>query len=473
MGNWFKKNFCVEITGKWFLKMLASLLLPAAILLVHPLGMDFSQSATVAGMLLVIIWWTIGVVKKIPASIFLLVWFCIFSGAPAKVIFMFPLGETFIMLVITYLFSQAISNCGIVDRALLPLMMRFACTPFRCILAAIAALFLTMYVVPQPIARLVLVAVVLDKFLTRTTIPQQTREVIMYAVFVFYAIVNMACKDADLIMNYVACSVSGDNISNWDWTRAMAIPTLGYIALVLGVFVLLFRKELTGIQVELLPDTGDIPRGFCPKELPAVAVVVATILLWMTSGLWSNGFMLFGYISANTLVTIVSTVLLFLLGVLHKQDFSTIDVVTLVFLSAAMSIGGVLKACGAADILFGQLTNILPQSFSVGYLLLMVLIGMALHMLLGSNTTTLSVIVPGLVLLCNGVVTPEVVVYVSIISVAFHAILPFHSVALMIGTSNGYFPSRYITRLGLIITPFIFLAAALLFLPYWSLIGLV
>lgn len=473
MSSWFQKNFCVEVTKKWILKMLASLVIPAVIMFLQPLGMNFSQSATVAGMLLVITWWTIGIVKKIPASIFLLAWFCVFSGAPTKVIFTFPLGETFVMLVITYLFSQAISNCGIVDRVLLPLIIRFARTPFRCILAAIAALFLTMYVVPQPIARLILVAVVMDKFLRHTTLSSSVREIIMYAVFVFYAIVNMACKDADLIMNYVACNVSGADISNWDWTRAMAIPTLGYIAVVLAIFVFLFRKELKGVKIELLPDVGDIPKGFSRQEMPAVLVVVATILLWMTSSLWSNGFMLFGYISANTLITIVSTVLLFLLGVLHKQDFSTIDVVTLVFLSAAMAIGGVLKACGAADILFGQLTNILPQSFSVGYLLLMVLIGMVLHMILGSNTTTLSVIVPGLILLCDGVVSPEVVVYVSIISVAFHAILPFHSVALMIGTSNGYFPSRYITRLGLIVTPFIFLVAALFFLPYWSLIGLV
>ena len=473
MGDWLKQNCCTPVTPKWFLKLAASLIVPALILWLKPLGMNFSQSATVAGVLLVIIWWTAGIVKKIPASLFLLLWFCVFSGAPARTIFTFPLGETFIMLVITYLFSQAISNCGILDRVLLPLIMRIAKTPFRCILAVILSFFLTMYVVPQPMARLVLIAVVFDTFLRRTTLNPDSRQVIMYAVFVFYALVNMACKDADLIMNYVACSVSGTEITNGMWNRAMAVPTLGYIAVILTVFLVLFRKHVFGVKVELLPGMEMPFTGFSKRELPPVIVVIATVVLWMTSGLWGSGIQLFGYISANTLVTIVSTVILFALRVLGRGDFSAIDVLTLVFLSAAMAIGGVLKACGAADIVFGALSGILPETFSVWYLMVMVLVGMLLHMVLGSNTTTLSVIVPGLMMLCGGLVSAEVVVYTSIISVAFHAILPFHSVALMIGSSNGYFPNRFVSRLGLAVTPFVFLSAALIFLPYWKLIGLI
>jgi len=473
MGDWLRKNCCTPVTPKWFLKLAASLVTPALILWLKPLGMDFSQSSTVAGVLLVMIWWTAGIVKKIPASLFLLAWFCIFSGAPARTIFAFPLGETFLMLLLTYLFSQAICNCGMIDRILLPLIARFAKTPLRCILTVILALYLTMYLVPQPLARLVLIAMVLQNFLQHTTALQHTRQVILYAGFVFFALVNLTCKDADLIMNHVACSISGAEISNWDWTVAMAIPTVGYIAVVLSVFLLVFRKELTGAKMELRPGTDLTFRGFSKQELPPVIVVVATVVLWMTSGLWGRDVSLFGYITANTLVTLVSTALLFLFGVLGKKDFSSVDVGTLVFLSAAMAIGGVLKACGAADVVFGQLTGLLPEEFSVWYLMWMVLIGMMLHMILGSNTTTLSVIVPGLLLLCDGVVSPEVVVYTSVISVAFHAVLPFHSVALMIGTSNGYFPSRFVSRLGMVVTPFVFLCAGAIFLPYWKLIGLV
>lgn len=456
----------------WFVKMALSLIAPALILLLRPLEMNFQQSATVAGILLTIIWWTTGIIKKIPASLFLLAWFCLFSGAPARTIFTFPLGETFIMLTITYLFSQAISNCGLIDRVVLPLLVRFVRTPVHCILAIIFTFCLTMYVIPQPMARLVLVAVVFDSFLKRTTTPEPARQVLMYGVFVFYAIVNIACKDADLIMNYVAVNSSGVEISNWEWTRAMAVPTIGYGAVVLVLILFLFRKELKEVRIETSADVTAVPSGFKKEELPPIIVIAATVVLWMTSGWWGKDIVLLGYISANTIVTCVSTALLFALGTLRKKDFAAIDVVTLIFLSAAFAIGGVMKACGAADVVFGQFQGIFPERFSVGYLMLMIMVGMLLHMVLGSNTTTLSVIVPGLILLCGSVVSPQVVVYTSIISVAFHAILPFHSVSLMVGACNGYFPNSYVTRLGLPVTPFIYLVAACIYLPYWKLLGI-
>ena len=255
MKAWLKKNCCSDVTPVWLLKMILSLILPALIMIFRPLNMNFAQSATTAGVLLVIIWWTTNLVKKVPASIFLLLWFCLFSGAPARTIFTFPTGETFIMLVITYLFSQAISNCGLIDRVLLPLLLRFVHTPVSCILAVIVSFSLTMYVIPQPLARLVLVSVVFNSFLKRTTVPAAARQVLMYAVFVFYAIVNIACKDADLIMNYVAANSSGAEISNGAWTRAMAVPTVGYAAVV--ILIMLFLGILAGREKRTMQDRNN------------------------------------------------------------------------------------------------------------------------------------------------------------------------------------------------------------------------
>ena len=132
-----------------------------------------------------------------------------------------------------------------------------------------------------------------------------------------------------------------------------------------------------------------------------------------------------------------------------------------------------MEACGAADKVFGALQGFFPQQLSVPYFLIMIFAGMVLHMVLGSNTTTLSVIVPGMMIICGGLVPEEVIVYIGIISVSFHAVLPFHSVSLMIGTSDGYFPSKYVTKLGIPVTVLVYLAAICLFLPYWKLIQLI
>ena len=103
----------------------------------------------------------------------------------------------------------------------------------------------------------------------------------------------------------------------------------------------------------------------------------------------------------------------------------------------------------------------------------MVLVSMLLHMILGSNTTTLSVAVPGMIILCGQTVASPVIVFTAVTSVSFHALLPFHSVAMMIGASNGYFPARYVTRMGLALTVLTFAAVAGVFYPYWNMCGLV
>ena len=102
----------------------------------------------------------------------------------------------------------------------------------------------------------------------------------------------------------------------------------------------------------------------------------------------------------------------------------------------------------------------------------MILTTMLLHMILGSNTTTLSVVIPGLMVLCSQVVKSPIIVLISVISVSFHAILPFHSISLMIGVSNNYYPAKYVTKLGLPITLFVYLVVIGIYIPYWKIVGL-
>ena len=143
----------------------------------------------------------------------------------------------------------------------------------------------------------------------------------------------------------------------------------------------------------------------------------------------------------------------------------------------AVCLAGACFAAGAdgvveTDKVFGALRGIFHETYSVGYFLVMVLVGMVMHLILGSNTTTLSVVVPGMLLLCAGEVSEQIIAYAGILSVSFHAILPFHSVAVMIAVSGGYFPTKYVTKLGIPTTLVVYLATALFVFPWWRLIGL-
>lgn len=446
---------------KWMAGMGISLVLPLLILILRPIGLTARQSAVASGVLLAIIWWSSGLVKKIPASIFLILVFALVSGTGYRTVLAFPLSETFPMIVITYLFSQAISNSGLIDKLFEPVLLRLVHTPCQCLGAITVLLFLTIYVIPQPLARLIIVAAMFGQFLKRTTLPEGTKSVLMYTVFLMEAVVNMSSKDADMIMNHVASGFSEIPITNGMWIHYMMVPSLTCCVLVMVLLVLLFHKELRGLKLEVREQRQQSP--FSRQQKAALAIIGATVLLWMTSSLHGIN---------NTVITIGATALLFAVGILHKEDLKAIDVTTLIFLTAAFSIGGVMKGSGTADKVFGLLSGIFPGQFSVRYLLIMVFVSMLIHMMLGSNTTTLSVVVPGMMILCGQLVSSPVIVFTAIISVSFHAILPFHSVSVMIGASNGYFPAGYVTKMGIPITFLVYGAAICVFLPYWRLMGL-
>lgn len=450
---------CVSV--RWIMQIMVSLILPVAVIGIRPIGLTEKQALIVALVLLVIIWWSTGIVKKIPASIFLLVAFCLTGGAEYRTIFTFPLSETFPMIVITYLFSQGIANSGLVEHIIQPILQKIVHKPWQCLIAIMVTFYGTMYVIPQPLARVIIVASMFSQFLKQTDLNEETRSVLMYAVFLIFATVNMSAKDADMIMNHVAASFSETPISNQLWMHYMLIPTMITCVCVILLLLFMFRKPLLGISIKTT--TMNTQEKMSGQQKEALTVILLTVVLWMTNQFHGLN---------NTMITVVASALLFMIGILHKKDLKTIDVTTLVFLSAAFSIGGVMKECGAADKVFGVLQGFFPDEFSWKYLLILVFASMVLHMILGSNTTTLSVAVPGMIIICSQTVSSPVIVFSAIVAVSFHMVLPFHSVAMMIGSSNGYFPARYVNRMSLGLTCLTFLSIVGIFYPYWVMKGL-
>ena len=106
-----------------------TLVLPALILLLRPLGFTLQQSVILAALVLTILWWVTGVVERTAASLFLLAAFLLCSGAPIQTVFSFPLSENFVLITVSFLFSQGISNSGLPGKLLQPLLAHFARSP--------------------------------------------------------------------------------------------------------------------------------------------------------------------------------------------------------------------------------------------------------------------------------------------------------------------------------------------------------
>ena len=133
---------------KRVLKIWISLLPPLLIFLICPLGMTPLQSSVAAVLLLTIIWWCTGWVDKTVASCILIVFFLLFSGAPAKTVLAFPRSSTFLLIALTYLFSRGIHNARLAEKYLEPMLRRFGRTTLKVLLLAVLTLVVTTYIIP-------------------------------------------------------------------------------------------------------------------------------------------------------------------------------------------------------------------------------------------------------------------------------------------------------------------------------------
>lgn len=454
-----------KIVKRKILLLVISACISGAMFLLCTTIMDIRQSIVVASLILAVIWWTTECLDKTITSVMLLVSFLVFSGTSATTVFSFALSDSFLLIVLTYLFSRGIIVSGIVDRFLEPLLIRAAKTPFKAICTVVLMLAVTMYVIPQPLARLIIVAEIFSRFLDKTRISKEGKIVLNFSVFFMYIFVNATTLNADIILNTAAVKAAGlTNFTDFQWIKYMGVPSLIYLMIAMGLLLFVFRKELASADLDASHAEVQITEERDRKKDKWILVlIVATFVLWMTEPL--HGIKAW-------IITSGGIIAMFALGLLQLKDWRAIDIPTLVFLTAAISIGSVMKATGVADIVFSMLRDIIPNAGVMGYIIIIMAISICMHMILGSNTTAISIVAPGMIVMCAGVIPAPVVMCIVYISLTTQWLFPFHSVGMMIGVSKGFFPSSYMLRMGLILTGVVFIAVFGLYVPWWKLMGL-
>jgi len=94
-----------------------------------------------------------------------------------------------------------------------------------------------------------------------------------------------------------------------------------------------------------------------------------------------------------------------------------------------------------------------------------------LHTVLGSNITTMSVVVPGLMSIGAGVAPPLPLMFLICIAVCSQFLLPFHHVILLLGEGDRCYSTHELLRVGIPHTALMLFAVFLLYLPWWRLLG--
>jgi len=441
-------------------KIMLSLIPSMLVLALRPFSMTSSQAAVTAFLLVTIIWWVTKLVDRTIASVILLLSFCLFGNTPVTGVFTFPLSENFILIVLSFLFSEGVRNSGILDKLLLPLLTRWATTVGRTLVSMLVVNLVMIFVVPQPFSRVILVAMIYDSFFRQIGATDPLRRSMLFYLHIQAILVNMAFLRGDLILNHAMLAISGATFNEWEWIKHMAVPSLLWSAVSIVAARLIFRKSFSCFPVVTVREKTALDQTM-RRNLIILAVV---LLAWATEGL--HGI-------SGTIIVGAGIILMIPMKIIRFSDLRCIDVKLLVFLTAAFSIGSVMKTSGTAQVIFSQFTLLLPRNFSLYYLLIVLLVSMAMHMILGSSITAMSVVIPSMLVICDGVVPTTVLLFSIYIVCSAHCVLPHHQVITMIGEGKGYFQSKEMSRYGLLMTVPSILFILLAFYGWWYMIGAV
>ena len=441
-------------------KILLSFIVPVIILLIRPLGMTINQAFILSSLLLVLTFWVNKAVSRTLSSLVLLSSFLLFSGAPAEEILFFPLSENFYLIIFSFLFSEGIVKSRLIDKLFKPYIGYLATTPAK-LLAVISGMALVMiFMVPQPFCRLIMLAMIIREYCDGIKIEGKLKELLLLMVFLISMITNTLILKGDIIMNAAVVNLSGIDIGEAQWFRLLAAPGIGMLTATIVVFLFVYRKELRGYSPGLIQKPKLDMR--CEDWLN-LSIVGATILIWALEKY---------HPIPSAGVILIGTLLLFGRRILSIKDLKAIEWPLMVFLTATFSIGAAMTGSGVAGIIFGRLSVIFPQDFSILMILAVVAAAMAIHMMLGSVVTTMSVAIPGIAIATSGIMPEIALPLLVFISIVAHFFLPFHNVHLVIGEGYGFFSSDTVTGFGIYMTFVTIVSILVFYLPWWRIVGI-
>ena len=448
------------MTRRRILTLACTPVVPLLILLLRPMQLDLRQSAVLALLILVILWWVTAAVPRTAASLVLIGGFLLLSGAPLTAVFAFPLSENFFMIVFAFLFSQGIANSGLAHKLLGPVLRRVCTTPLRLIGAMILSALVMIFVIPQPFSRVIVLAGLFGGFFDQAGFGESLKRTLFTGLFTCCILVNCALPRGDIILNGFLPGLSGQTIPDGTWITYMLLPTALYLLVSLVLFRLVFRRELADYRPAPRPQP---PGPMSRREKNWLILIAAIVIFWALEGL--HGI-------SGTLIVIAGTSIMFPAGLLRLRDFKSVNVGLLIFLTAAFSIGGVLTSCGVADRLFALFVPLFPARFGLGYAAVALLATMVLHAVLGSNITTLSVAVPGLLAVGAGTAPILPLSFLVFTGICAHLVLPFHNVIFLLGEGSGRFDTKFLLRYTIPFTVVAFPAILFFYMGWWQLAGL-
>ena len=355
-----------------------------------------------------------------------------------------------------YLIAGAVKDSGLGQRIAYAFMLKFVKSAKSLILSIFALTFVLALLIPHPFPRAFLILAVVSVIAESAGYGEDDRGKLGFLIFAAAVPCSMFFMTGDSTLNPLVASYGangGAAIGFVDWFIYMSVPmvvaTLCTIVLALALFKP--SKELVYDREDVLAKQAALGK-LSEKEIRTIVWLVIAIALWLTvSG---------DYLAWVTLVIGVLMAMPVIGEVLTPASWGSVDIKTLMFLTAAMAIGSVGGATGMnawiADVVLPSTVPTNPYLFA----LLVCALTMVIHMFMGSVMAGLGICVPAFLTFVQGTsVSPIAVALIVFTAINLHYILPFHNLAILVGEGKdaGGYTSKEAMRMGIPLTVVTFL----------------
>ena len=355
-----------------------------------------------------------------------------------------------------YLIAGAVKDSGLGQRIAYAFMLKFVKSAKPLILSIFALTFVLALLIPHPFPRAFLILAVVSVIAESAGYGEDDRGKLGFLIFAAAVPCSMFFMTGDSTLNPLVASYGangGAAIGFIDWFIYMSVPmvvaTLCTIILALALFKP--SKELVYDREEVLAKQAALGK-LSEKEVRTIVWLVIAIALWLTvSG---------DYLAWVTLVIGVLMAMPVVGEVLTPASWGSVDIKTLMFLTAAMAIGSVGGATGMnawiADVVLPSTVPANPYLFA----LLVCALTMVIHMFMGSVMAGLGICVPAFLTFIQGTsVSPIAVALIVFTAINLHYILPFHNLAILVGEGKdaGGYTSKEAMKMGIPLTVVTFL----------------
>jgi anion transporter len=371
------------------------------------------------------------------------------------------------------LFGAMATKTGLARRIAVVVMRRVGTTYSRILLGLIVTDFLLTFVVPSGIARVVVMSAIAlglaDAFgISRgSNIGRAMFVLITYAASIFD---KMIIAGAASITARGAIERAGGVEVLWSrWFFAYLPCDILTILLAWRLTLWLFPAEKT----VSLPEAGYFDTEMRQMDRWNAASTRAALLIAVAIGLWVTDFA--HHLSPSIIgIGVGLAAALPGIGVLTVEDMKRMNYLPVFFVAAALSMGDVLAQTKALDVLTDLLLSWMEPMLGSVLQSTFVLYWTAFvyHIFLASEISMLGTSIPILMNFAKEHGLDPLIVGMIWTFAAGGKVFAYQSGVLVVGMSYGYFGSRDLFRLGLLLTVIQFGLLLLLVFFYWPLIGL-